>query len=146
MSELLIDITVHINRPVNEVYDAWTSSDALASWFAPMATQKPEVAMEFVVGGRYSIEMPLPDGSVHTTTGVFREIVQNVAIVMTWHCDAFQDPESQVDVRFFESDGGTDIHLKHMTFDLAETCDAHRGGWEACLSELDKYLTTTSGV
>lgn len=146
MSDRLIDISVHIKRPLKEVFAAWTSAEEFASWFAPMATRKPDVEMEFVVGGRYAIVMPLPDGSVHTTAGVYQEIIPNESIVMTWHCDAFEDPESLVEVRFTASDSGTDIHLIHKTFDSDETCDAHRGGWETCLGGLGEYLNKSNGA
>ena len=109
-----------------------------------MASAKLDVEMEFVVGGRYSIVMPLPDGSVHTTVGVYQEIVPNETIVMTWRCDAFDDPESLVEVQFKAADGGTDIHVNHKTFESAETCDAHRGGWEACLAGLENYFGNRS--
>ena len=83
MSELLIDKFVHIRRPPATVFAAWSTAEALAKWFAPMAEQPPDVSMEFAVGGCYSIRMPLPDGSVHTTRGEFREIVPDEKIVMT---------------------------------------------------------------
>ena len=140
MSSLKIDMTVHIERSPAEVFSAWASAESLASWFAPMAEQLPDVSMDFVIGGQYSIVMPLPDGSVHTTKGMFRVIVPNERIIMTWQCDAFTDPESLVDVTFTPSGGGTDVHLVHQSFESAETCEAHSGGWQACLGQLAVWL------
>lgn len=140
MSSRQIDLTIYIERPPAEVYSAWASAKSLASWFAPMAEQVPDVAMEFIIGGNYSIVMPLPDGSVHTTKGIFRVIVPNERIVMTWHCDAFTDPDSIVDVSFTPKGNGTEVHLIHQTFASAETCEAHSGGWQACLGQLARWL------
>lgn len=140
MNELRIEMTLEIARSPDEVFAAWTTADALASWFAPMTTELPKVQMDFEVGGRYSIEMPLPDGSVHTTAGEFREIEPGRKIVMTWHCDAFADPPSLVIVEFESVDGGTRVNLVHEQFATEPTCDAHRGGWEACLAGLRNYL------
>ena len=140
MTDLQIDITVHIARLPVDVFAAWSSAAALASWFAPMAERKPDVEMDFRVGGAYSIVMPLPDGSVHTTKGIFRDIVSNRKIVMTWRCDAFNDPESLVEVTFTRSGDGTDLRVRHWSFEASETCDAHRGGWEACLGALARLL------
>lgn len=140
MNDRLIDLTVHIRRPPSEVFAAWSTAKALAAWFAPMAVRRPDIEMDFSVGGHYSIEMHMPDGSVHTTRGVIREIVEDEKIVMTWHCDAFEDPETVVEVHFQPSGDGTDIHLLHRTFDTSQTCDAHRGGWQACLGELARQL------
>jgi uncharacterized protein YndB with AHSA1/START domain len=136
-----IDMTVYIERLPQDVFSAWASSDALASWFAPMAEDVPDVAMEFAVDGRYSIVMPLPDGSVHTTIGAFREIVLNEKIVMTWRCDAFPDPESLVEVRFSPKGSGCELQLQHRDFDTSETRNAHNGGWQACLAQLTVFLT-----
>jgi uncharacterized protein YndB with AHSA1/START domain len=131
---------VHINREPADVFAAWSSAAALASWFAPMASENLDVEMEFAEGGTYSIAMPLPDGSVHTTKGVFREIVDNEKIVMTWRCDAFDDPETLVEVLFSPSGRGTEVRVRHETFASPETCTAHHGGWEACLGELARQL------
>lgn len=140
MSELQIDMTVHIERAPADVFAAWSSAEVLASWFAPMAVDTLDVSMEFVVGGKYSIAMPLPDGSVHTTSGEFREIVLNQKIVMTWRCDAFDDPESVVEVSFSEAGAGTDLHLVHQRFESTDTCANHRMGWDACLGNLRQLL------
>lgn len=141
MIDTPIDITVHIRRPVADVFAAWSSASALAEWFAPMAERAPDVDMDFVVGGAYCIVMPLPDGSVHTTRGEFREIVQDARIVMTWQCDAFADPPSLVEVSFSPSGGGTDLQVIHRSFESGDTRNAHLGGWEACLGELVRQLS-----
>ena len=93
-----IEMKVDIARSPQAVFSAWASADALAAWFAPMAVRRPDVTMDFRIGGTYSIAMELPDGSVHTTTGEFQDIVPAARIVMTWHCDAFPDPASLVTV------------------------------------------------
>lgn len=141
MSDVRIDMKVFIERTPDVVFAAWSTAESLAGWFAPMAEQTPDVAMDFKVGGHYSIVMPLPDGSVHTTAGVFREIVPNEKIIMSWRCDAFADPESLVEVHFRKAGEGTELHLLHTDFDAETTCDAHRGGWEACLGQLVVFLT-----
>lgn len=140
MNPLRIDMEVEIERPVAEVFAAWSTAEALASWFAPMAVEPPEVSMEFAVEGRYSIVMRLGEDVVHTTNGVFREIEPGRKIVMTWLCDAFADPESVVTVRFEPTDRGTAVRLTHERFVSAETCENHRAGWQACLEGLRQYF------
>lgn len=144
MTERRIDITIHIKQPRAVVFAAWSSAEAFASWFAPMAESRPVVQMDFRVEGAYCIEMPMPDGSVHTTRGVYETIVANEKIVMTWRCDAFPDPESRVVVTFHDADGGTDIHLVQEPFDNDSTCVAHMGGWQLCLAQLQRWLDDAS--
>jgi uncharacterized protein YndB with AHSA1/START domain len=141
MNPLRIELDVEIGRPVADVFAAWSSAEALASWFAPMAVSKPIVDMKFQVGGRYAIEMHLPEGAVFTTRGVFRRIVPDEEIVMTWHCDAFPDPETVVTVRFVAIAGGTRVSIIHEGFEMEATCTDHGHGWQACLAELRSMLT-----
>ena len=140
MAPLKIEMEVVIARPVSEVFAAWTTADALASWFAPMAVSTPAVALDFVENGSYSIEMRLPDDAVFVTRGEFREIEPEKKIVMTWHCSAFPDPESLVTVTFEPVTGGTRLILLHERFRTEETCENHRHGWEACLAALEQYV------
>ena len=131
---------VEIARPVAEVFAAWTTAEAFSSWFAPMAASKPIVSMDFAVDGEYSIEVPMGDGAVYVTKGVFKEIVPERKIVMTWHCSAFPDPETLVTVHFDEESSVTTVRLTHERFETETTCDNHRGGWDACLAELQRFL------
>lgn len=145
MKNAQIEITMHVARSPEVVFAAWQTADAFAAWFAPMTATPPIVQMDFRVEGSYSIEMPLPDGSVHTTRGQFREIVENRKIVMSWRCDAFDDPESVVVVNFLPVDGGTEIHLQHGSFENETTCEAHTAGWQACLAQLVTHLQQSGG-
>ena len=137
---LRIDMEVEIERPVSEVFAAWSTAESLASWFAPMAVERPDVLLEFSVDGRYSIAMKLDEDVVHTTRGVFREIEIDRRIVMTWHCDAFTDPESLVTVQFEPTARGTTVRLMHERFVTEDTCDNHRAGWQACLEGLRAHF------
>lgn len=131
---------IFIGKPVAQVFAAWTSAKALAEWFAPMAIRKPDVVLDFRVGGRYSIRMPLSDGQVFTTAGVFEEIVINKRIVMTWRCDAFPDPDTRVNVQFIAREKGTTVRIVHEVFVSPDTCANHKHGWQLCLAELKVML------
>ena len=145
MNPLRIEMDVEIGRPAPEVFAAWSSAEALASWFAPMAVSRPIVEMEFEVDGHYSIEMHLAQGAVFTTRGVFQKIVPDKEIAMTWYCDAFPDPETLVTVLFVAIPGGTRVSVVHERFETEATCTDHRYGWQACLSELKNVLAADQG-
>ena len=141
MSRLLIDIAVHIERPAADVFAAWSSAEALATWFSPNAAVPPDVSMDFVVGGRYEIVTTFADGAQCTTAGEFEEIVAAEKIVMTWHCDAFADPVSRVTVSFAATDTGTVVRVLHEDFESEQTRANHRDGWDGCLAKLAGVLT-----
>ncbi len=140
MTRLSIDISVHIEKPAADVFSAWSSADALASWFSPNAAVPPDVSMDFSVGGQYEIVTRFADGGMCTTRGEFQEIVTAERIVMTWHCDAFPDPVSRVIVSFSSTETGTVVRVLHEGFESEQTCANHYGGWEGCLEKLSSVL------
>ena len=140
MQAIRLEEEIHIDKQPEEVFLAWTTADALAEWFAPMAVIKPNVELDFRDGGQYSIRMSLPDDQVFTTVGVFEEIVTNEKIVMTWRCDAFPDPSTMVTVLFLAHETGTTVKVSHERFESDDTCANHKHGWELCLAELKGLL------
>lgn len=145
MQSIRLEEEIHIERPVDIVFRAWSTADALADWFAPMAVERPDVELDFRQSGHYAIRMRLPGGQVFTTAGVFEEIVPNRRIVMTWRCDAFPDPTTRVTVRFIEDGAGTIVKVLHENFENADTCTNHSHGWELCLAELQSVLERSEG-
>lgn len=143
MKLLRVEESVQINRPLPEVFKRWSSAQALATWFAPMATRPPHVTMDFREGGAFSIEMDLGDGGVHVTTGQFLEIVQDKRIAMAWHCDAWDDPSSHVEVTFDEGEEGTVVHVRHSKITSQPARDGQLFGWQSCLTQLRLQLLET---
>ena len=136
MTNRVVEESVRIERPVASVFDAWSSGPALADWFAPMAVRPPTVEMLFEVGGSYRIEMDVGPGGVHVTEGQFLEIVGNEMIRMTWRCDAWLDPPSEVEVTFVPKDDSTVVRISHTRITSGPACEGQRFGWQACLAQL----------
>ncbi|NKB89234.1 MAG: hypothetical protein GKS06_13535 [Acidobacteria bacterium] len=141
MTDRVVEEAVRIDRTVNEVFAAWTSGARLAAWFAPMGATPPDVEMQFEQGGKFRIVMDLGPGGIHITRGHFVEIVEHKLIRMSWQCDAWADPPSEVEVRF-EADGqATIVKVRHrgITSPLAE--EGQKFGWQACLAGLAAALS-----
>jgi uncharacterized protein YndB with AHSA1/START domain len=136
MTNLVVEDSVRIERPVARVFDAWSSGPALADWFAPMAVRPPIVEMLFEVGGPYRIEMDVGGGGVHITEGHFLEIVGEERIRMTWRCDAWLDPPSEVDVTFVPENASTVVRIRHTRITSGPACEGQSFGWQACLAQL----------
>jgi uncharacterized protein YndB with AHSA1/START domain len=139
---ICLDEKIHIDKPVADVFSAWSTPDSLADWFAPMAIVKPTVELDFRKGGHYSIRMLLPDDQVFTTAGVFKKIVENEKIVMTWRCDAFPDTATLVTTTFLPDQTGTVVRVRHEKFEFDDTCANHKHGWQLCLAKLKELLET----
>jgi uncharacterized protein YndB with AHSA1/START domain len=140
MQPIRLEEEIHIEKPPAEVFRAWSTAESMADWFAPMAVVKPSVELDFREGGRYSIQMTLPDNQIFTTAGIFRKIITNKKIVMTWRCDAFPDPATLVTAIFLQDETGTTVKVLHENFEIDDTCANHKHGWQLCLANLKALI------
>jgi uncharacterized protein YndB with AHSA1/START domain len=103
--------------------------------------------MDVRVGGRYTIEMRGPDGSVHTAAGVFKEVLPGKKLVYTWtrmdgeSCSGGSTSlgETLVTIDFLAKGTGTELVFVHDLFPDAASRDAHQGGWTSILDHLTRF-------
>ncbi|MEO8371910.1 MAG: SRPBCC domain-containing protein [Candidatus Solibacter sp.] len=92
----LLEIRRDFQVPVALLYEAFTSAEALKSWWWPDGLHAGRIDFDFREGGQYFISMK---GRVQGKdasggmTGEFEEIVENQRIVMT---DSFADEKGRV--------------------------------------------------
>lgn len=143
MSQRIVEESVRIERVVHDVFGAWSSGSAIATWFAPMAIRPPMVDLSFEVGGSYRIEMDLGPGGIHLTEGRFLEIAKDERIRMTWRCDAWDDPPSVVEVTFTPDGEDTIVHVRHAEISSSDALEGQIFGWQGCLAQLRTVLLNT---
>src|ERR1700677_5043325 len=84
-------------------------------------------------------------GAVHVATGVYREIDEPRKLVFTWHWERDENHESLVTISFRElGPSSTELTLTHENLPSTEERDKHQYGWNGCLAQLAKLLTTES--
>ncbi len=75
------DTTLRMERVFNttpeKLYKAWTDPGQLVQWWGPEGFTVPVHDINAKVGGSYRTTMAAPDGSEHTVSGVFKELVPN---------------------------------------------------------------------
>lgn len=76
-----------LDAPPEKVWQAWSTPEILARWWAPRPWSTPVCEMEMRAGGKFRTVMKGPDGQEFDNTGVFLEVVENRRIVTT---DAFR--------------------------------------------------------
>nr|BFD59103.1 SRPBCC domain-containing protein [Bdellovibrio sp. CKG001] len=84
----LLELERKFPVPVEQLFEAFTTSESLKQWWWPQGMYADQVEIDFREGGRYLINMKGYESSSGGMTGHFEEIIQNERIVMT---DQFAD-------------------------------------------------------
>ena len=137
-----LSITRYFDASPEKVWRAWTDPEALKVWFKPEdAFTITAVEADVRVGGRFRVQMISGDGKEHEISGVYREVIPNQKLVMTWVWKSAPTEESLLTVIFRPSGGGTEVELKHEGF--VEIDDiSHEDGWKGSLELLERHLAS----
>ncbi|QDK44982.1 hypothetical protein DOM22_07295 [Bdellovibrio sp. ZAP7] len=143
--------------PVEELFKAFTSSEALKAWWWPQGLYADRVDIDFRVGGRVFINMKGYDKGGGGMISTYEEIVDNERIVMT---DQFADENGKAITAQEAKMPGEWPEVGYITLDfLAEGADASRlalsqegvpnelqsdcvQGWMQSFDKLEKYLAS----
>jgi len=116
----------------------WTSPELLKKWFGPGDMRVPAADVDLRCGGKYRFEICNDDGEIHTTSGVYEEIVPNEKLVFSWKwADSELVTRVTVVLRSLAPDKTELITLTHEGFTDVELRDKHNGGWSSCLDNLE---------
>ena len=125
--------------PPSRVYAAWTQARQLAHWFGPANATIREAEAEARVGGCFRLVF-MADGEEFDLSGVYREVVPNEKLVITWAWRRAPERESLVTVTFRKEGDGTLLTLHHEQFFDEPSRDLHQQGWAVCLDTLETHL------
>lgn len=137
-------LTRRFDAPRALVFRLWTEPEHVARWWGCAGKSTISYENDLRVGGGFTAEMTLEDGHTHRIWGVYCKIEEPDRLVFTWAWDntnGFQGAETLVTVTFADAPGGgTDLTLRHESFEAVEARDAHGEGWGASLDRLADYL------
>ena len=88
----LLELDRKVNVPVDRLFAAFSSPDALRAWWWPKGLHADRIDLDFREGGKYFINMKGFDRGGGGMTGEIEEIVENERIVMS---DRFADEEGR---------------------------------------------------
>lgn len=152
-------ITRSVDAPRAAVFAAWTTVEALQSWFGVKGMTTHSCSLDLRPGGLFRYGMKGPDGSGMWARWVFREIVRPSKLVFVM---SFTDPEGGVirapfdagwplewltTLTFEEKAGRTKITVRGIPLNATEAerklfKDHHEsmsGGWGSTLDELGQF-------
>ena len=124
-----------------KVYAAWIDPAKMSRWLGPPNVIKVNVTADVAVGGRYAIQMIVPDDE-HNVSGVYREVVPNRKLVFTWAWRSTPERESLVTVTFTPEGDGTLMTLHHEQFFDEAARDRHEQGWSVIVERLDALFAS----
>jgi len=146
-----LQLTRVFDAPREVVYRAWTDPNQFKQWFGAAACDGAtleSVKVEARVGGKYRLQMRMPDGEYFTSVGVYREVAAPERLVFTWQFEKdgsgteygeVEPPEMVVTVDFKARGQQTQLTLTHEKFASVESRDRHEEGWNRCLGSLGKF-------
>ena len=117
-----LTISRTIAAPPERVYAAWTTPADFAVWFGSDAVDVPAetVFMDVRVGGRWTAEMHVPDGSTVFWHGRYTEVDPPRRLAFTMDDDPASDTIEPVVVTFAPAAGGTEMRLTQPRDDLTD--------------------------
>lgn len=79
-------LTRVFDAPVAQVWQAWTTPDAMAKWWGPHGMASSAV-LDVRKGGAFTVTMHAADGADYPITGEYLDVVDNRYLVMEMHLD-----------------------------------------------------------
>ena len=137
-------LTRIINAPPEKVFRAWTESELLKQWFAPLPYTTPVAETDVRPGGSSLIVVRDPDGNDFPSKGVYLEVVKNERLVFTDAYTTAWEPSEKpfmTVILTFENEGGNTKYtarVRHWTVadrDTHEKMGFHEG-WGQCADQL----------
>jgi uncharacterized protein YndB with AHSA1/START domain len=143
---------VVINAPKDLVWHAWTISDRVSQWFAPVTVIEPKV------GGAFELYFdPGNEEGMNTKGCKVKSIVPNKELVFTWKGpDQFASIMNSdndltiVNVYLEEQDDKTIVKVLHKGWKDGEEWDEavkwHEMAWQGVLSSLKNEIEKGEGI
>jgi uncharacterized protein YndB with AHSA1/START domain len=131
------------DAPVRLVWDAWTSKDHIAQWWAPKGMTTTVVEHDFRVGGKWKYIIPMPNGSEFISLGEYLEIV-GLAKIFSTASFIPMTADVELDIRF-EDQGdktGFSFSVIHPTEEYCKQQEqmGFFNGWNTGFDRLNGYL------
>ncbi len=133
-------ITRRFDAPREQVFDAWLTREEWQAWIGPEGIWCDVSLLEAHVGGRYRLDMHMPDGTVLPVSGSFKAIDRPKLLSFSWGRDGDPSRQSLVTLSFKDRDGATELTLRQVGLASASERDQFGQGWSSALNKLQRHL------
>ncbi|HKU69167.1 MAG TPA: SRPBCC family protein [Candidatus Baltobacteraceae bacterium] len=122
------------------VYKAFTDPELARQFLCPAGLTNGEVSLDVRVGGKYRVEMLMPEGEPYVAYGEYREVVPDSRLSMTWiwqEDNPAEEHETLLTIEFNAHGSGTELILTHERLASMESRTNHGHGWTSMMEKLD---------
>jgi uncharacterized protein YndB with AHSA1/START domain len=133
-------ITRIFDAPREQVFDAWLTREEWQAWIGPEGVRCDVPLLEAHVGGRYRIDMHMPDDTVLPVSGSFKVIDRPRSLSFTWGRDGDPSRQSLITLSFNDREGATELTFRQEGLGSAFERDQHGQGWSSALNKLQRHL------
>lgn len=142
-SDTAIRIERYFDATPERVFKAFTDPAHLSRWWGPEGYSCPVCEVGATKGGAWKTTMRSPEGTDHTVSGVYLDLVEFDKIAFTWAWaqeDGSRGHETEVTIYLTANGAGTDMIFTHQIFQDSEARDNHFGGWTSSFDCLGGFL------
>lgn len=142
-----IDFEREFDFPVEAVFEAHRSPEAIAQWLGPRGMTATVDHYDFRTGGRYRYVHTGPDGVSYGFSGVFHTVRENEFAIQTFEFDGYPDVVSLEFLRFEDLGGGRCKLVGHAVYPTQEARDGMaQSGMEGGMTESYERLEELLGT
>jgi len=127
------------------VFDALTTPEMLAQWFAPSEDYVVSADVTPMVGGEFRITMEHKEDPAkkHILTGGYKDFRRPIKLFFSWKWESADDPHaSNVDVDIHNLGQETELIVTHESFFDRKSREEHAEGWQTMLDRLEEMFRT----
>ena len=137
--------TIDIAVPPERAFEALNSAEVEHWWGAPGLYRFSDWQSELRVGGRWQVNVCLPDGAVLPASGEYLVLDAPHRVTLTrryeWDHPTLGRHVTRVTYRFDPIECGTRVAVRQDDFGSREAACEHVAGWERTLNLLHGYLS-----
>ena len=138
-----IQVVRMFDAPRELVFRNWTEPELIARWFAPDPYSVTECQLDARPGGKWRVQYRSDDGTTHTESGEFRELVPPEKVVMTLTQQGpsgSRGPDTVVHVTLEAAGAQTRMTFVQTGFEADKHRDENAEGWSECFRKLERSL------
>lgn len=140
-----LTIVRSFDAPPALLFKMWTQPEHIARWWGCPYCRSVSAKTDVRVGGAFQVDMDLEDGSLHTISGVYKEIREPDLLSFTWSWrrdDGTKGSDTVVTVEFAYRGDVTEMTLHQAVFGDPAECLGHNEGWTTSFDRLLRYIET----